>query len=101
MLGGCCIGGEAGVTAVTVLLESALRVPRRYRSGEGLTGASSIDIDKSEMEGSVRGIIGELSVVDFLASPIAISSFVPNTGATRDRLEEPDVDTVESDEDDA
>lgn len=101
MLEGGCIDGEAGVTVATVLLESALRAPRRYRSGEGFAGASSIDIDKSEIEERVRGSIGELFAVDFLASLIAMSSFVPRAGAISDWLEEPDVEMVESDEEDA
>jgi hypothetical protein len=101
-LGDCWVCAEVGATVATVLLESALRPPRRYLSGEGFAGESSMESDRSGVEeDSVRGRIGAVSVIDFLTSPTAKSSFEPNAGATKDRLEDPDVDTVESDEEDA
>jgi hypothetical protein len=97
------VGGWATVVAVVmVLLESARRAPRRYLSGEGFTGASPRDRERSEMgDDNVRGRTGTVSAIGFLPSPTAMSSLDPNAGATRDRLDEPEVDTVESDEDDA
>jgi hypothetical protein len=68
-----------------------------------LTGASSSDSERSGTD--VERVIAEAekdSAVDFLwsAELMALSSFEANWGATIERLEDPDVETVESDDDD-
>jgi hypothetical protein len=70
--------------------ESVLPTARLYRPGEALTGASSKERERSGMV--VDRVMPAKSSIGFLTS---LSSFV---ACARERLEEPDVDTVESDE---
>lgn len=92
--GDCCVG----VVTAALLEESVLLAARRYRPGEGFTGASGKDSDRSGTGVESPNEGGRLSMTDFLKSP---SSRVVNDVATSERLEELDVDTVESDDEDA
>lgn len=94
--GDCWVGVGVDEEAVPLLLESVLPAPRRYLPGEGFTGASDREKERSGTE--VESVIeaGKLSTADFLRS---LSSLEGNAGATSERLDEPEVDTVESDED--
>jgi hypothetical protein len=75
--------------------ESVLPAPRRYRPGEGFTGASLL-IENERSGIVVDSVIdGAILSMGFLMS---LSSLVPAGGPAEERLEEPDVDTVESDE---
>lgn len=102
-----CDGPKAGVPAdverwvgveapVGMLVdESVLPAPRLYRPGDGLTGASPKESERSGIE--VDSVIaGDKLSIGFLMS---LSSFDTSGGPARERLEDPDVDTVESEED--
>jgi hypothetical protein len=81
-----------------LLVESALPAPRRYRPGEGFTGASEEMLnDRSGTDMERVNEDDNASTADFLAP---LSSFAGNDGAASERFDEPDVDTVESDDED-
>jgi hypothetical protein len=86
-----------GVVAVTLVEESVLLAFRRYLPGEGFTGASGRDNERSGTDVERFIEAGRLSMTDFLKSP---SSRAANDGAASERLEEPEVETVESDDED-
>lgn len=95
--GDCWVGVGVDEPAAPLFEESVLLALRRYRPGEGFVGASDSDKDRSGTE--VERVIeaGKLSTTDFLKS---LSSLAENEGATSERFDEPDVDTVESDDED-
>lgn len=99
---GAVTEGDCWVGVVTVALtlaeESVLLAVRRYRPGDGLTEASSMDKERSGTDVERLMEAGRLSMTDFLKSP---SSRAVNEGAASERLDEPDVDTVESEDEDA
>lgn len=69
--------------------ESVLAAARLYRPGEAFTGASSNERERSGM--AVDKVMPVKSPIGLMS----ISSFEP---CARERLDEPDVDTVESEE---
>lgn len=71
--------------------ESVRPAARLYRPGEALTGASSKESERSGM------VVDNVMPVK---SPIGLMSLSSFEACASERLEEPDVDTVESDEDD-
>jgi hypothetical protein len=74
--------------------ESVRPAPRRYRPGDGFAGASPNESERSGM--LVFSVIdGAMSPIGFLRS---LSSLVPIGGPADERLDDPEVDTVESDE---
>jgi hypothetical protein len=85
---------EAVEPVGTLLDESVLPAPRRYRPGDGFTGESPTENERSRFEVE-RVIDGAMLSIGFLASP---SSLVAAAGPAEERLEDPDVDTVESEE---
>lgn len=91
------------VVGTMVLLESARRAgPRRYRSGEGFGVVSNVAKDKSGTD--VDKVMAEAGIVliDFLGSDTrAESSFDMKGCPASDRLEEPEVETVESEDEEA
>lgn len=107
LLGGC---PSCGVVGTEVLL-SALRCTRRYRSGDAFGVASKFVNDKSGTDVD-RLIVesGRLSSAVLLScssedlgrccAKTAVSSLDPFCG-TIERLDEPDDETVESEEEDA
>jgi hypothetical protein len=87
-----CVGVEAPVGMLVD--ESVLPAPRRYLPGEGFAGASPNESERSGM--LVFSVIdGAMSLSGFLRS---LSSRVPTGGPAEERLEDPEVETVESDE---
>lgn len=93
-------GAGLGVDDV-VPLESVRRVLRRYRSGEGFAGASNAAKDRSGT-GVLRPVAEavKLSTTDRLFSGArAKSSLACASGPTIDRLDDPEVEAVESDDD--
>lgn len=95
--GGCWVGVGVDDDAVPLLEESVLPAARRYRPGEGFTGASDIESERS-------GTAVESEIGAGLASPtgflVSTSSLIVKDGATSEALDEPEVETVESDDDD-
>ena len=80
----------------TLFDESVRPAPRRYRPGEGFVGASpAIENERSGIEVE-RVIEGATLSMGFLRS---LSSFTPMVAPPDERLEEPEVETVESEED--
>lgn len=69
--------------------ESVLPAARLYRPGEALTGASSRDSERSGM--AVDSVMPA-------KSPMGLMSMSSFEVCAVERLDEPDVDTVESDE---
>jgi hypothetical protein len=68
-----------------------------------LTGESNADNERSGTEAErLRGSAVRPSTVDFLFSdrPIVLSSFAVNCVAAIERFDEPEVEAVESDDDD-
>ena len=79
----------------TLVDESVLPAPRRYRPGDGFAGDSPPnENDRSRLE--VESVMdGAMLSMGFLRS---LSSLVATGGPADERLEEPEVDTVESEE---
>jgi hypothetical protein len=88
------VGVEAPVVGILVD-ESVRPAPRLYRPSDCLAGTSPTESGRSGTERDMEGM--KLSGAGFRRS---LSSFVPKVGATSERLEEPEVETVESDEED-
>lgn len=87
-----CVGVEAPVGMLVD--ESVLPAPRLYRPGDGLTGPSPKESERSGIE--VDSVIdGAMLSTGFLMS---LSSLDTSGGPVDERLEDPDVDTVESEE---
>lgn len=80
----------------TLFDESDLPAPRRYRPGDGFTGDSPIENERSRLV-EERVSDGAMLSIGFLAS---LSSLAATAVPAEERLEDPDVDTVESDEED-
>lgn len=99
--GDCCVGVGVEGDIVPLLVDSVLLAARRYLPGDGFTGASEAKVD-SDMEKERSGEDVEKlmegatsSTMDFLT---AVSSLAAKAGVARERFEEPEVDTVESEE---
>lgn len=80
----------------TLFDESDLPAPRRYRPGDGFTGDSPTENERSRLV-EERVSDGAMLSIGFLAS---LSSLAATAVPAEERLEDPDVDTVESDEED-
>lgn len=87
-----CVDAEGPVEILVD--ESVLAAARLYRPGDGLTGASPTESERSGMEVESE-IDGARLSIGFLAS---LSSFESGGWPADERLEDPEVDTVESDE---
>jgi hypothetical protein len=99
--------GEGGVGVTTPLFEDSVRrVVLLYLSGlsgDGFTAVSKeVSVRSGEEAENVIADAEEVSRVDFLWSGnvMALSSLEVGCGLVNDRLEDPDVETVESDEED-
>jgi hypothetical protein len=95
--GDCWVGVGVDDDATPLVEESLLPAPRRYRPGWGLAWASVMENERSGSDVEKLIIVGISSTMDFL---IAGSTLAGKEGPGSERLDEPDVDTVESDEED-